>query len=213
MEKSIVVIADIVDSRQIQAKEREKVQEQLSEVLDELNTNRSTLISPYTITLGDEFQAVHSRADTLCIDMLKILAELHPVALRFSIGVGAINTEINTKQALGMDGPAFHIAREGIGILKETGFLFRLNIEGEDCSLIPIINGSLQMLSRQLQAWNKNRIRILHMLKEGHDYKHITETLDISEPAFYKNKNAGLLDVISTLCDNIANVINQKMES
>lgn len=213
MSKSLVLIADIEASKEIEGKERENLQQRLEEILDTLNEDANGLISPYTITLGDEFQAVFSKADDIFIQMLKIMAALHPVVVRFSLGVGEIATPINSEQAIGMDGPAFHKAREGIDILKETGKLINIRIEGEEDDLtIEIINGSLKLLSKQIRSWNKKRITILHMLKEGYDYKAVTKELDISRTAFYKNKEAGLLEVIDEISDNIAEVINQKLE-
>ncbi len=211
MTKSLVLIADIEASREIKDQKREELQQTLQEVLDTLNEQGSGLLSPYTITLGDEFQAVFKNADSIFVQMLKILAALHPVAVRFSLGLGDISTPVNSEQAIGMDGPAFHEAREGIDILKESGFLFNIRNEKNDDLTLKIMNGSLQLLSRQIRGWNKKRITILHMLKEGYDYKAITKKLDISRAAFYKNKEAGLLDVIDELSNDMAAIINQKL--
>jgi hypothetical protein len=211
MSKSLVLIADIEASRKIEGKEREDLQQRLEKILDALNEQADGLVSPYTITLGDEFQAVFDKADKVFVQILKIMAALHPVVVRFSLGVGEIATPINNEQAIGMDGPAFHEAREGIDILKESGNLINIRIEGEDNLTLKIVNGSLQLLSKQIRSWNKKRITILHMLKEGYDYKAITKELDISRAAFYKNKEAGLLEVVDELSDNIAKVINQKL--
>ncbi len=212
MEQSIVLIADIEDSQALSAGEREELQNSLSALLGELNDQNPALVSPYTITLGDEFQAVYDNADGICIDILKILAELHPIAVRFSLGVGTIDTSINTEQAIGMDGPAFHAARKGIEILKESGFLFHIAVTNEELPSVNLINNSLQLLSQQLRGWNKNRLQILYMLQEGYDYKAISEELEISQQAFYKNKNAGSLDVIKDLSQNMATIINQRLE-
>lgn len=211
MSKSLVLIADIEASRKIKGKERENLQQRLEEILADLNEHENGLVSPYTITLGDEFQAVFDNADKIFVQILKIMEALHPVVVRFSLGIGEISTPINNEQAIGMDGPAFHEARKGIDILKENDHLVNIRIEGEDNPTLKIINGSLQLLSKQIRSWNKKRITILHMLKEGYDYKAITEKLDISRAAFYKNKEAGLLEVIDELSDNIAKVINQKL--
>lgn len=211
MAKSLVLIADIEASREVKDQEREELQQTLQEVLDTLNEQDNGLLSPYTITLGDEFQAVLENADSIFVHMLKVLAALHPVAVRFSLGLGDISTPINSEQAIGMDGPAFHEAREGIDLLKESGFLFNIRSEDDDDLTLDIMNGSLQLLSKQIRGWNKKRIIILHMLKEGYDYKAITAELDISQAAFYKNKEAALLDVIDELSDNMAAIINQKM--
>lgn len=211
MAKSLVLIADIESSREIEEGERDQLQQKLQEILEQLSEKGEGLVSPYTITLGDEFQAVFERADHVFVHMLKIMSALHPVAIRFSLGIGSIATPINTEQAIGMDGPAFHEAREGIELLKESGFLFHVESEGDDDLTLKIINGSLQLLSKQIRGWNKKRITILHMLKEGYDYKAIVKELDISQTAFYKNKDAGLLDVIDELSNDMAAIINQKM--
>lgn len=207
----LVLIADIKSSRDVEGKEREKLQQKLEDTLDELNKEGKGVLSPYTVTLGDEFQAVFEKADAVFVHILKIMAAMHPIKVRFSLSVGEISTPVNTEQAIGMDGPAFHKAREGIDKLKESDFLFRISTENDEDLTLKIINNSLKLLSKQILSWNKNRIIILHMLKEGYDYKEIIKTLDISRTAFYKNKDAGLLDVIDELSENMAEVINKKI--
>jgi len=213
MEKSLVLIADIEASRDVEGKDREVLQKSLKDILTNLNERGEGIVSPYTITLGDEFQAVFDEADHLFVQMLKIMAALHPVTVRFSLGIGSIDTPLNTEQAIGMDGPAFHRARKGIEILKENGFLFGIRSEDNEGLMLKILNNSLQLLSKQMRGWNKTRIKILYMLKEGCDYKVISDELDISRTAFYKNKEAGALEVIDELSDNMAAMINQELGS
>ncbi|WP_138429912.1 SatD family protein [Fodinibius saliphilus] len=213
MDKFIVLIGDVEDSKELSNEERENLQVELDRILGRLSEGNSAIVSPYTITLGDEFQAVFKRADGVCTDILKILAELYPVKVRFSVGVGDINTPINNEQAIGMDGPAFHVARRGVEKLKKSGFLFHLSVAGQQLSTTAFINNSLQLLSQQVRSWNKNRLRILYMIKEGDNYKIITEELGISKAAFYKNKNAALLDIIGELSENMADIINHEIES
>lgn len=212
MENHIVLIADIEGSKEIEDKERETLQQQLKHVLNKLNKENEGILSPYTITLGDEFQAVLKHADRLFTDIFKIMAALYPAGVRFSVGVGKIVTPINQQQAIGMDGPAFHEAREGIDQLKEEGFLFGIRIAAGNDLDMNIINNSLQLLSKEMRKWNKRRISILQMLKEGYDYKYISDKLEISTVAFYKNKDAGALDIIDELSDNIVKAINKKLE-
>jgi hypothetical protein len=211
MKKLLVLIGDIKDSQSVKDRDREALQEILLDELQGLNTKyKESIVSPYTITLGDEFQAVFERADTVFVQMLKIMSAIHPIGVRFSLAVGDIDTPINTEQAIGMDGPAFHRARHGIKLLKENGYIFHIGFE-EDSPELRVINNSLQLLSGEMRGWNNRRLIILHMMKEGYDYKEISEALEISKPAFYKNKDAGMLDVVGELSDNIAEVINQKL--
>ncbi len=212
MEKLLVLIGDIEDSQSVGSRDRESLQEVLSDELQMLNTEYDRgIISPYTITLGDEFQAVFDRADNIFVQMLKVMSAIHPIGIRFSLAVGHIDTSINTEQAIGMDGPAFHRARRGVELLKENEFMFNIGFEDASPEL-KVINNSLQLLSGRIRGWNKRRLIILHMMKEGYDYKEISEALEISKPAFYKNKEAGMLDVVGELSDNITDVINQKLK-
>lgn len=214
MEQSLVLIADIESSKEIKEEERELLQDQLQEELKRLNETDQRPLSPYTITLGDEFQAVFKTADGFFNHCFRILALLYPVRVRFSLGIGSIATPINEEQAIGMDGPAFHEARRGIEVLKESGFLFNINFEGEEESTeVKLMNDSLQLLSHEVQGWRQNRLSILYLLQEGYDYKQITKKLDISQPAFYKNKEAGALEVVRSLTDHISAIINQKLIS
>ncbi len=137
------------------------------------------------------------------------MARLHPIGMRFSLGIGPLDTPLNKEQAIGMDGPAFHIARKGIDQLKEDGQLFRIGIVDDDSTEVKIINNSLQLISGQMRSWNKRRLKILEMIKQGYDYKEISKAVGISKPAFYKNKEAGMLDVIDDMSDNIASFLNQ----
>lgn len=213
MDKLLVLIGDIEDSQSVQDGDREALQEILSDKLQALNEEyKESIVSPYTITLGDEFQAVFDSADAIFVQMLKVMSVIYPMRIRFSLAVGEIDTPINSEQAIGMDGPAFHEARNGIEMLKESGYLFNIGFEGEVSPGLKIINNSLQLLSGRIRGWNKRRLIILHMMKEGYDYKEISEALGISKPAFYKNKDAGMLDVVGELSDNITAVINQKLK-
>lgn len=210
MENVLVLIGDVKDSKSIPQKDRKLLQQKLTDVLEGIkNVESNSVISPYTITLGDEFQAVFSDATPVFEHIITIMAHLHPVGMRFSLGVGAVDTPINTEQAIGMDGPAFHIAREGIDHLKKNEELFYLSIVDDHSTELKIINNSLQLISGQMRSWNKRRLRILEMIKQGYDYKEISEVVGISKTAFYKNKEAGMLDVIDELSDNIASFLNR----
>jgi hypothetical protein len=89
----IVLIGDIVGSRDLD--ERSQIQRKLKRIFTLIKRKRSFLLSPYTITLGDEFQAVYGRAEYLFVDILNILSSIYPVKARFAIGIGGLKTPIN----------------------------------------------------------------------------------------------------------------------
>lgn len=116
--KYIAIIGDIIESKKTEY--RKEVQERLFDTLNQINEVYGEEISArFIITLGDEFQGLlHSSGHLL--DMIKyIQREMHPVKIRFGIGIGEISTEIIREAAIGADGPAYYAARMAVEELRE----------------------------------------------------------------------------------------------
>ncbi len=204
----LVLIADIVASKSIV--KREITQGKLSEVLNSLSINNPGLVSPYTITLGDEFQAVFSKAGSIFNEALEILAAVYPVKIRFSFGIGEILTPINHKIALGMDGPAFYNARQGINKLKNSSELFSL--EGLNTPQGNLVQESLSLFSYTCKNWHQNRLRVFTSMNDKVDIQNIAKELHISERAVYKNISEGNLQNIFRLLGEITAMINEELK-
>ncbi|WP_069133374.1 SatD family protein [Rhodohalobacter halophilus] len=210
MSSYIVVIGDIIESKDLKPAVRKDTQHKLEEVFKQLNRQTGRLISPYTITLGDEFQAVYQSAGQLFHDIWTITAQIHPVRIRFAISVGEITTDINREKSLGMDGPAFHIARDRIEQMKDEDTLLSL-VTGNP-PYDRLINSSFQILAGNLRTWNKNRFSILKMRYEDMEVKNIARELGLSEVAVYKNIRAGTLDAIREFTECISNFLNKMVD-
>lgn len=213
MENMIVLIGDVVASKELDKSEREQVQSALLTEFENINENSGSIVSPYTITLGDEFQALYRNASTLWQDCWAIMATLHPVRVRFSVSAGSIVTPVNEESAIGMDGPAFYNARSGIEALKSSGHLFGVQIEGaaenpEKQARVDLVNYSLQLLSGKMKSWKKIRYQVLVMLNRGMSVKNIAAELGISETAVYKNRDDGELELVMNLKRSIAKILN-----
>jgi len=205
--KLIALIADIVKSREI--KDRDKFQNGLENQLQLINKRNKNLLSPYTLTLGDEFQAVYSKADNLFNDIWEIMSKLYPHKARFALGVGTLTTPVNPKRAIGMDGPAFHFARNSISELKETSYLMK--IAGEGISHLTLLNSCLYLVSQSAANWSANRYQVLTGLLAGWSRKKIADQLGISTVAVYKNINKGSLDVLINLNNEICKMLNEAL--
>lgn len=203
--QAIAVIGDIVQSKDISR--RDAFQRKLTTTLKALGHEKgSGLASPFTITLGDEFQAVYRSAAGLWGDLATVLTALHPTQVRFGIGVGELTTKLNPKQALGMDGPAFHRARAAITALKEGAGRFR--IVGEHEEDWALANHSLAFVSHHLAGWGRNRLEILAALLQGRTVSEFEAELSISKVAIYKNINAACLTEVAALWHEIARALN-----
>jgi hypothetical protein len=200
----VVLIGDIVASRKI--RDRASAQKKLTAAIRQLNRKNSGLLSPYTITLGDEFQAVYARADHIFSNIMNILLALYPEQIRFSIGVGTIDTPINKQQAIGMDGPAFYMARQGIEQLKSSGYLFITN--GLHAEQQAIVNHSLFLVSHQVSKWKQSRLKVFQLLQQSLSVADMTRKLDLSDKAIYKTIDQGELKVVQQLFLDIEKIIN-----
>ena len=202
----ICVIGDVIKSRNISR--REAFQVHLERALKRLN-GRKDILSPYTITLGDEFQAVYKNADRLFRDFWYILEHAYPIKVRFSVGVGNLKTAINHKSALGMDGPAFHWARRGIIDMKRSPALFRIQmVEG---SAENWMNSTLDLISHISRHWKRNRFLILERMLDGAEPAAIARRMKLTGAAVYKNIDAGGLRVIMQLTEEISARINERI--
>ena len=114
----LALIADVIDSKMVQ--ERFDLQKQLEKTLQTMNELFGEfLASSFTLTLGDEFQAL-LKADAPVFQIIDTLrSELTPTQLRFGIGLGEIVTDIDPLQSIGADGPAYWNARAAINLVHQ----------------------------------------------------------------------------------------------
>ncbi len=203
----IALVGDVVASRAI--KERVTFDDALLACLKELNGENLSILSPYTL-IGDEIQAVYGRADSLFRDAVTILATIYPRKMRFSFGVGGLVTPINPKQAIEMDGPAFHLARDGVEALKQSGYLFTLS--GEDIPNLHLMRQALFLVSQNMSKWNQVRLQTLAHLQREMPVKDIARKLHISDQAVYKTIDAGGLEVIAELFLDLQAALDSSLE-
>lgn len=207
-EQYLALIGDMVGSRALP--DRQAVQRRFKAACADLNHKyrERGLLSPLTITLGDEFQALFDDAGAVWNCVLDLECALHPVTLRFSLGLGEITTPINTRAALEMDGPAFHAARDGVQRLKKSKLRYTVQGLAENAALV---NFSLHLLSHERAKWQHNRLLILAQLLEGHAVTDMKCRMSISEQAIYRNIRDGALDAVRGLLGEIALLANRQM--
>jgi hypothetical protein len=205
----LVVIADVIASRQ--RSDRAALQQRLHESLDTLNRARpaGALLSPYTLTLGDELQVVPARAQGLFHDLLALSAALRPVPLRFALALGAIDTPINPRQAIGMDGSAFHRARDGIERLKKSGD--RCRVEGLDGVVARLVNDGIALAFGRLEGTRGSRLPLAAGLLGGESIPDIAARLGKSEQTLYKTARAADLYALAGFLDAVEDLLDERL--
>jgi hypothetical protein len=207
----IGLIGDIAMSKKIQ--ERENFQNSLDTLFKEINKDSKRLLhSPYTITLGDEFQAVYKKPDSIFIDIWKIIETIYPHRARFSIGIDKLTTKINPRQAIGMDGPAFYLARDGIEKLKKYSRTI-IQYYSPHIKNLSLINQYLMLLSGISDKWKINTVKILNGLMTDEPVEKISINTGISARAVYKNIRNNNLDDIIKLQKEITKTLAESIKS
>jgi hypothetical protein len=181
-----VLIADMIKSKEIE--DRNTFQKEMERCLEDVSKSSDSILSPYTITLGDEFQAVYKSGKDIIKDISFILTKVHPVQIRFAVSFDKINTDINREKSIGMDGPAFHAARNGLNGLKKINYsiiqFYGISFDDKD-----IVNTSLNLAMSIMADWKKNTMVIFNELLRHKPVKKIVPLLDITERGIYKHIN------------------------
>jgi hypothetical protein len=181
----LVLIADIVGSRSIP--DRAAYQRRLGELLDSINErSREGLLSPYTITVGDEFQAVYRDTRSLFGDVMRIVSFSHPNRVRFALAYGPLSTELNPRAALGMDGPVFSCARGLLTSLKrQDRTIIQFDFPRND--RVELINACLALFANEMERWRGNAVAVFTMLLEGLTPRQVSEETGVHFTTVYRH--------------------------
>lgn len=177
------------------------MQRKLVKILNKVNTGNTSISSPYTLTLGDEFQAVYTKPKDLFRDLIFIEKNLYPVRIRLSISAGKITTSLNKKQAIGMDGPVFHNARDRINELKKSSYRYIISTDNNQD--LDLYNSVLKLISKEIGSWKPTRYDVLLALLENKSIKEISKIVKISEQSVYKNIEAASIDILIKIFKSI----------
>ena len=192
------VIGDIKGSKKLT--NRDNIQISLKEILQLVNKRfADSIASKFTITLGDEFQGLLYNSEHLFSILQEIERVMHPVHIRFGIGIGAITTEIDPNLALGADGPAYYNARMAIDYLKRSEKKNQteaadIRIEAGEGSQLPIdlLNTILLLLAAIKKGWSAQQRQVIgNMLAHRDTQSNIAKRLNIRQPSVQKSLSSG----------------------
>ena len=198
----LALIADVIDSKIVQ--ERFNLQKQLEKTLQKMNELFGNyLASRFTLTLGDEFQALLEVDAPIfqIIDTLRL--ELNPTQLRFGIGLGEIVTAIDPLQSVGADGPAYWNARAAINFVHQkndygnTQIYFSSGKENQDFFVNALIASGEAIRS----GWRDSQEEILlNLLKrsvysESFSQQDLAQSLAINPSALSKRLKSSSIRV------------------
>lgn len=195
----IILMADIVGSSKQKGK---SLMNDFKGIVDRINENdKQYILSPLTITLGDEFQAVVKNLEgalRIVFD-LEIMTKLYPkkpFKLRFVIHDGEIQTTINRQKAYEMLGPGLTKARDELNGLKSSKQRFRFLLENKDLSLR--LNLLFSVYQGIVDKWTMAQQKVVNAFWESglnsKDYKEVAKILKKDPTVIWRRKKSLMIE-------------------
>jgi hypothetical protein len=196
-----VVTCDLVHSKQIKA--RSKVQETLKTAIRDINQKFVKLIAaPFVIVWGDSFQGVLKSLEGL-YTILESFEKHLLVNFRCGLGIGQISTRFS-KNALEMDGPAFHRSKEALSVAekKRRSIWIQSNKEPFD----RMVNTLFALLSTIKSGWTSRQRSIIQLRRQNLTYEGIGKKENITKQAVSNILKSAHWDVASLAIETLNNL-------
>lgn len=207
----VAIIGDLKNSKNL--KNRRAVQARLETVLEAVNqAYPEALASKFMITLGDEFQGLLKTGTAVLEILERIERGMHPVQLRFGVGVGEITTDIHPDRPLGADGPAYYLARSMIDALKasekrkmESKVNIRIDIQ-EHPEVSDLLNAIFALAMTIKDQWTPRQIEVMNAYLTYGTQIDAAKALGINQPAVQKALAAANFYPYRKALDTVAKV-------
>ena len=176
---------------------------------------KRNIISPLTITLGDEFQGIINNIESAVkiiyyIDEFIIKNNIN-FKLRYVINEGEIDTEINTIISYEMLGQGLTDARNQLNELKKTKYKYYISLSNKIKS--KIINESFVIYQETIENWNiKKDYELLSKFIELEDYKKVALATNKDKSQIWKRNKTLNFDSYFAIKRIILLTVNLKIK-
>ena len=201
MTSYVALIGDINQSKQVA--DRSQLQESINNAFETIHERYPDLIqSKFTLTLGDEFQALLTPSKTI-FKLLDHLEMLIPVSFRFGLGYGTLTTDFNKDVSIGADGPAYWHAREAIDIIHDQNWYGKTKGYDvtKDDKFDRTINNLLLLSDTLKDGWTDLQRKTFEQMLSKEIYtadfnqKEFADELGISASSLSKRLNVGNIKI------------------
>ena len=190
-ERFVAVIGDLEGSRKLPDGQRQQAQRDLERLMNRLNTVPFPPAARWTITTGDEFQGLLDDVSALPEILWQVATSMRSdVRLRLGVGYGRLVTSPLRRDAIGMDGPVFHDARQAIDAAK-SDHAGATTFRGFGSPADDVLSGLGRALHDTVHAMTARQRQIIDGVREGKTQAAVARNLGISRAAVSKQVAAG----------------------
>lgn len=171
----ISIVGEVLSSKNTEEKRQQ--QKKLNTVLQTINQEHDEDISAkFVPTIENEFQGLICRGCNLMKLLLEIKNEMYPDRVRFGIGIGEIEADFQSENAITISGAGYEKARESLKILqnrdkkKQKAFTdIHLEIAGEQNERVHLINTIFSLLATLELSWSDRQREIIYNMIKYQD--------------------------------------------
>jgi hypothetical protein len=184
-----ILMGDVEGSSELDA---DMVQQKLKSFVHSVNQKYShVILSPLTITLGDEFQGIcknTQRGIHLLLEMEKMaLAYQLPFRMHFVVMEGEIDTEINTETAYGMLGAGLTQARELLSSKRRDRKRFEIRFA--DSFKTTQLNRLFEVLDTLSQNWKPEDFELILSMLQHQNNQTVADRHQKNRAQIWKRRN------------------------
>lgn len=183
-------MADIINSSSYNGKVLQTEFKKSTEFINKKLKNK--LLSPLTITLGDEFQGITKNLRS-CLELIfefeeYIIKNSYSFKLRYVVKFGSIETPINHEVAYGMMGDGLSSARKMLEIQKKSDIRFEFEVGNTKRNIA--LNNAFYVLQSIQSKWQIEDYKHVTLFLEYIDYKIIADKTGISRSQIWKKEKS-----------------------
>lgn len=203
-----ILMADIIKSSK---KDSEQLMSSFKDTINTINERNDKLMSPLTITLGDEFQGI---VETV-YDAIKIIFQIEEYILqnqfdfklKYVLNFGKIDTKINTSIAYEMLGEGLTTARERLNKLKKEDERFLILLSAGQSQLETLLNKLFIIYQNLVDSWKPKDYLIVSEFIKKVDYKSVAKKIGIDESNAWRRRRSLNIKEYETIKDVILTLI------
>ncbi|MGM0506881.1 MAG: SatD family protein [Bacteroidota bacterium] len=183
-----ILMADVVGSSNLDRKKlADSLRDSVSGVNDSLQKN---ILSPFTITLGDEFQGL-ARSLQDAVKILFFLEEQRlekglDFKLHYVLHEGEIDTEINRETSYGMLGTGLAEARKKLTDRKRDRLRFEFSLT--DVSRTVQINRLFEVVDGIVSRWKRKDFELVLVMLQNENDQDVGDRFEKDRSQIYKRR-------------------------
>jgi hypothetical protein len=209
---AVIIMADIIGSSD---KKGKALMANFMNSVENINRgSKEHILSPLTVTLGDEFQGVAKNvygAISILLDFEYLILRLkNPYQLRYVVYEGEIDTKINRSSSHQMLGSGLTQARSALTELKSTKNRFKILLKDE--LLTEKLNYGFFVFQGIVDRWTVAQKKVVIALLHNPDYKEVAKIVKKDPTVIWRRKRSLMIEEYFSIRKLIMLLVNPKLK-